>query len=743
MARTSTRNAPPPRRAPDPVAQLRAAVDERTALATAATFGDRIDALDPRWAAARQVLVTATRQLLRARGQPLAGALATLATPEVSSSPTRSAAVAVLADLPAATAPLPPPPSFAWLGNAYPHLLAPVARKQSGAWFTVPALTLPTAQRTLAGDRTHAGPMRIVDPAAGAGAFLLAALATRVAVGCAPATVVTEELFGLDLDPTAAQLAAAALHEACGAAAPPLAAIAANVRCGDGLIDLVDGTFDAVLGNPPWETLQTARTESTTNARAAALSARVAMVRTRFHHQGRGKLYTYRLFLERALQLLRPGGRLGLIVPASLYFDRDAAPLREVLLRDCAWEWLFAFENRRRLFAIDGRYRFGAILARKGGTTTAVRVAFGRVDPEEWAGPAPRHLLYPAAEVRRLSPRSGAFVEVQDQRDLELLRRLALAGQPLLGTGGACSWRQGDFNMTADRHRFHRRDECERRGYAACADGSWRGDGDAPVLRPLYQGAMIHHLHPNAGAHAGGTGRSTSWRPPPADDAVVPQYLVAADDHRCAAPARVAVRALSNATNERTAIACLLADEPCGNSLGLLTPRAPTVTPVTDTAFTAGVLASLAWDWALRQRLAGTNVNGFVLADMVLPCATPEQRRAIAAAAVQLGAILPWHEPLRRAAVAEGLPAWTGPIDRASVRIRLELAVADAFGLEPTDLDWMLRDCDHPVTALANRVFARRLDPKGFWRVDRELPPSARLPMRVRAAAHARISAPA
>jgi hypothetical protein len=47
----------------------------------------------------------------------------------------------------------------------------------------------------------------------------------------------------------------------------------------------------------------------------------------------------------------------------------------------------------------------------------------------------------------------------------------------------------------------------------------------------------------------------------------------------------------------------------------------------------------------------------------------------------------------------------------------------------------MLRDCEHSAAALADRAFVRGLDRKGFWRVDRELAPASRLPVRVLAAA--------
>ena len=631
--------------------------------------------------------------------------------------------------------------SFAQLGALYPQWLAGPPRKRAGAWFTPRELADPTALRTLQPLASCERPLRIVDPACGGGAFLLAALRARLLAGACAREVVERELFGVDLDPTAAQLAAWTLREACGDNAPAIEAIESHVHAGDGLRAFGDGTFDAVVGNPPWETLQHG------HGLAAAKDARGANtpLRAGFQFAGRGKLFTYRLFVERALLLLRSGGRLGLLVPASLYFDRDARPLREHLMTACRWEWMFGFENRRRLFTIDSRYRFCAIVAETGASTTAIRVAFSRTEPSEWAADDPVHLKLAIRDVHLLSPSSGAFVETNCDRDLELLRKITANGTPLLGANGACHWRQGDFNMTSDRAQFLERTTAERNGYVRHPDGTWRrGDADA-VLLPLVQGGMLAVLHPNAGAFAGGTGRAVRWRTPSEPLVPEPQYLIARSSSSVEAPARVALRALSNATNERSAIPCLLDSAPCGNSLGVLWPRPETKTPVRDAAFVAGVLASLTFDWALRKRLAGTNLNGFVLADTVLPIATDNDRAEIAEIALRMCAMLPWHGPMLVRAHSEDLlrdrvqPALDQSV-RDELRIRLELLVARAFGLGTDDLEWMLRDCDLPVERLQDRQATARLDPKGFWRVDRKLPPHLRLPIRTLIAANSAAS---
>ena len=58
------------------------------------------------------------------------------------------------------------------------------------------------------------------------------------------------------------------------------------------------------------------------------------------------------------------------------------------------------------------------------------------------------------------------------------------------------------------------------------------------------------------------------------------------------------------------------------------------------------VLSSLAFDWSLRLRLGGTNLNGFVLRDCVVPRLVDTLADALARAALQLCSTPSWCAPL-------------------------------------------------------------------------------------------------
>ena len=625
------------------------------------------------------------------------------------------------------------------LAPTYPALLAHGQRKERGVYFTAARLAEATAHRVLEplladSPRT----LRITDPAAGGGAFLLAALDQLQRTLRRSPSDLLGMLHGTDLDPTAALLANLSLWEAAGdATIDPW-----SVRCvqaADGLAPGGEGTFDAVLGNPPWETWQPSRDElrrelgdgdasqQKWHETSAQRAHTAAELRSRFHHQGRGKLFTYRLFLERSLQLLRAGGRLGLVVPGGLWFDREAASLRSVLLDACRWEWLFGFENRARIFPIDTRYRFGVVVAEKGGATGSLRAGFQQHDVAAWEQATPPHLELARATIRTLSPRHGVLPELRDPRDLELLARMHGQGNSLLeGEAAWFTFRQGDFNMTADADRF-------------VPAGASAGSDE---LLPLVQGAMLGILDPLAAAHASTQGARARWGARlGASSDLAPQYLVRRSDFPRGEQGgpRLVLRALSNATNARTVVPCLLPALPCGNSLVVLEPRTGSgLPPVLACAAAAALLASFSLDWATRQRLAGTNLNRFVLGELPWPHVGEADLVALARLGLQLGAVAPWQGVLWEQAHTEGWAHELEPAADAARRreafVAIELLSARAFGLDGDALRWILRDTEHPIAALARPAFTRTLDSRGFWRVDRTLAPQGRLPASILAA---------
>jgi SAM-dependent methyltransferase len=146
--------------------------------------------------------------------------------------------------------------------------------------------------------RSSATGLRVLDPACGDGRFLAAA-AERVErrFGAVPPGC----LVGVDVDPGATAVARARLG-------PVADIVTADALAGG----WPDGSFDVVVGNPPF-----------LNQLAGATRRRVRSA------LGGPYADSAALFLAQALRAVRPdGGRVGFVLPHSLLATRDTAPIR-------------------------------------------------------------------------------------------------------------------------------------------------------------------------------------------------------------------------------------------------------------------------------------------------------------------------------------------------------------------------------------------------------------------------------
>ena len=194
-----------------------------------------------------------------------------------------------------------------------------------------------------------------------------------------------------------------------------------------------------------------------------------------FFHQGSADLNLYKLFLEAAHALLRPGGRLGFLIPSGLYSDHGTGALRDLFLERCRWEWLFSFENRQGVFPIDSRFKFNPVIIEKGGTTKAIRTAFMRRNIDDWERAEEIATPYTRAQITQFSPKSRAILEIQSQRDLEILEKI-YASAVLLGDEGPDGWgiQYGtEFHMTNDSRLFPPRERWDAKGYRPDEYSRW------------------------------------------------------------------------------------------------------------------------------------------------------------------------------------------------------------------------------------------------------------------------------
>ncbi len=455
-----------------------------------------------------------------------------------------------------------------------------------------------------------------------------------------------------------------------------------------------------------------------------------------YRHQGSGKPYLQKLFLEQAHALLRDAGRLGFIVPSGLYTDKGTTDLRKLFFERCDWQWLFGFENNQRIFDIDSRFKFGPVIVQKGGTTAAVRTAFMHRDLADWENAEQHVIPYTGAQVQRFSPTTRALFEISSERDLEILERI-YADSVLLGDDGPDGWgisyAQGDFNMTSDRRLCVARPALEEQGYRSDAYGRWVR-ADETVHLPCYQGVMLHQFDFAAKRWISGTGLRAKWDPIPwTSKCSAPQFLMSetvfAARRRAHGEFRVGMRRVARNTDARTVISALLPPAPCGDKVAILTME-----DANSHSVLVAMLNSYVLDFVMRTRGGGTQVDRHALFELPLPTTlTPDLRVAIRRLVLQLNAVSMIFAPewVRLAVAAPSVRArsvqenWAlTPHARIRARCAVEALVAALFGVTASDFRQVITECDFPIGHDTSN-----LDTRGFWRTDRELDPEVRLPI--------------
>lgn len=244
----------------------------------------------------------------------------------------------------------------------------------------------------------------------------------------------------------------------------------------------LDAGFDAVIGNPPWETLrqdaQSARRSGTRDPLAAFI--REAGLYPQCRH---GHINLHLPFVERALQLVNNRGRIGLVLPWGMAVDDGAAELRRTLVTSGALHTVVGFDNARGLFPIHRGIRFGVVIAdsrARHRTQRTVRLRTGLTQvPEDAEAEAPPLVLGHS----ELLETGGAGVRWPDLRrpdDLALLRHLAAfrsAGAP-----GGWALRVGrELNASDDRDFWQ-----------PAANAAWARDG-----YPVVEGKHITPFRTN------------------------------------------------------------------------------------------------------------------------------------------------------------------------------------------------------------------------------------------------------
>lgn len=182
----------------------------------------------------------------------------------------------------------------------------PELRKERGAFFTPAAIAEFVAHWAV-----RAGIDRIMEPSAGDAAFLVAAVERLSKLRRRKDT--EPQVDGVEIHAHSAKMARQRVRDAGGKA---------HVRQSDFFDVAPEAIYDAVIGNPPYIRYQNFSGEARAKSRQAALRGGVALT---------GLASSWAAFTVHSSLFLKPGGRLGLVLPAELLSVNYAAPVRQFL----------------------------------------------------------------------------------------------------------------------------------------------------------------------------------------------------------------------------------------------------------------------------------------------------------------------------------------------------------------------------------------------------------------------------
>lgn len=375
--------------------------------------------------------------------------------------------------------------------------------------------------------------------------------------------------------------------------------------------------FDAVLGNPPWEMLRGDRGDARTRRAAVEAAGRLtefARGSGVYPLRGGGHANLYQLFVERALSLLRRGGRFGMVLPSGLATDHGCALLRRHLFDRTTIDTFACIENREAVFPIHRGLKFllvggaaagaTASLPYRGGIRSADALdALPDLGVDDEAVPVPRALL------ERMSGPQLAVPDIRTRTDLDLASALAFSA-PALGDEDGWHVEFGrELNATDDRPHF-----------------SERGRG-----LPVIEGKQIQPFTVDVDA-------ARFHIPRRAAGALL-------DPARSFGRARLAYRDVAAATNRVTLIAAIVPP-------GVVTTHTlfclRTAVDEEVQHFLCGIFNSYVANYVVRLRV-GTHVTTAIIDRLPVPRPGPHERafRAIAGLSARLA-----REPGDRAAAA-------------------------------------------------------------------------------------------
>lgn len=476
-----------------------------------------------------------------------------------------------------------------------------------------------------------------------------------------------------------------------------------------------------------------------------------------------GRIFTYRLFLEKAHYLLREGGYLGMVVPSGIYSDAWSAPLRRLFVEHSNMKWLFSFENTKKIFTVGGSLRFTVVIIQKGGTTQdSIRTAFMRVELEDWEHGDSLAIPYSPSLLKQLSADSYAFIEINSEVELSVITTMYERGLAL--ADDSTGWKirpQLEFMMNTDAKLFPpvktwldknfvideygrlvlgkwesvsvqdlRRTEEGNGSFLSSLDGAHviQESNIHNIALPLMQGRMVWSYAYSRSGFDGQWIRNSDVSGVISSKYAMEQKI--AVDNGADIFWRIGFRSVQNSVLERTLVSTMLPHYPAGNSITLLDaggdPSVISILPF---------LNNFAVDFLVKKR-SNANLNWHIIKELPvirkdrvlqIPQLHYFTHRLSASGTVMAPHWIRLNELDSRLAMVPWRRHWAVTrLSRLGLDSALQAVGFKLFGLTISQVRVIMADVDYPRQSLNRRRSNGELDEKSFWKVDRDLEPELR-----------------
>ena len=433
----------------------------------------------------------------------------------------------------------------------------------------------------------------------------------------------------------------------------------------------LEGGFDAVIGNPPWDRIKlqqvewfaARRPEIALAARSADRARMIAKLKTDgdplwedFAHAEQRAVDTARaarksghypllsggdtnlnsLFVERAHALVKPGGMVGLLIPSGIASDQSSSAFFRKVTGDKQVHRVIDFFNRRydgTLFFADVYYRFKFCAYIAGGAERKFEGASYGFFIRDLAEVDDPDRVFPltAEEIARINPNSGTAPIFRSRRDKETTSQIyarlpvwtdrsAGDGQPVWPLRYATM-----FHMANDSAKFRTRAELENAENAWPVGGN-RFESAAGEWVPLYEGKMVQAFDHRASdivlaeANVFRSGQGADLKDEDHRDPArqpIPRYWVKSSDSGWDTPTDwcLSLKDVRSVTNARTTITTIIPRFGAGHTLPVLFPAkgAEGASYIDAAPLVTANLNCLVLDYLARQKVHGNHLAWYLL----------------------------------------------------------------------------------------------------------------------------------